>query len=92
MTDTSASGKARRALPSTRTGVRLRTVTLALSLAALLIGLTALAGCSKDSGPGAAPSLGKASAFSLPDQNGNTYSFDPRAGKPAVLVFYMGYF
>ena len=46
-------------------------------------------------GDNASQSSGKgdqATAFSLPDQYGNTYTFTPGDGKKHVLVFYMGYF
>jgi hypothetical protein len=37
-------------------------------------------------------SLGNAPGFSLPDQNGQTYTLTPGDGKNHLLVFYMGYF
>ncbi|GEM_PF-3488845 len=80
--------------PSVDAAYRFRTARLAVlvSLAVLLVSIFGLAGCGGSPDEGPTPSLGKAPAISLPDQNGVVYTLDPEACKPTVIVFYMGYF
>ena len=62
-----------------------------LFLAAFFL-LAVLSACESDSPSQSVGKGDEAPAFTLSDQNGQTYTFTPGDGKDHVLVFYMGYF